>query len=269
MALDVSSIVSAVNKYLYSISDTAKAASDNSDATKTSSDSIFKKYLDYAVDNDTTTSESDATDTTEAAEAIAAAAADSSTSSTAQTTTSDDTLASEINSVFDNLDLESEILNNITSNTVDVQSEITRNIASHTVDVKAEILDNIALHSRSDEFQMAAVAATDSSSTATDGDNTSNSDAYNGLLGASALKELADSSYFTANLIQSSIITDTDEDSSSNSETMPLSDLNNNSLFANTLGESYSSLTSSDYTAALLNAYKNNDISSSLLDFTV
>ncbi len=218
MALNVSSIISAVNKYLYSISDAAKTASDSSKTTDSGEESLFDKYLNYAIDN-----------------------SDS---------------------------IESEILNSISSNLVDIKSEITQNIASHSIDVKAEIAENMTLHDHIDDFQMAAVEATDSSSSYTDGETTSNSDAYSGLLGSAALQQLADSSYFTANLIQSSIMTDNDT-SSSSTDTMSLSDLNNSSLLANSLGSSYSTIASSDYTAALLEAYKNNDISSSLLDFMV
>ena len=107
------------------------------------------------------------------------------------------------------------------------------------------------------------------STTSTDGDASSNFNAYNGLLGSGALKELADSSYFTSNLVQSSITNADDLTSKKDAGNMTIADLNTNSLLSNTLGNSFSALDSNDYTSALINSYKNNSASNALFDFTV
>lgn len=248
MALSISGIVSAVNNYLYSISDVAKATSENSDTTDLSGVSDFQKYLNKAAQ--------DSSDSSGAEDAEVGAAAQ-------------DALTDKINSVFTDLDIESTILNNIASRSVDVQSEITKNIASHTVDVKAEILQNMAEHGAVlNEFEIPAVGETDSSSTATDGDSSANSNAYNGLLSQNALKELAQSAYFSGNLLQNTLISGTSE-SSSNSGDITLSDLNANSLTASALGAAGTTLSQSEYAAALLNAYKTSPITSVFGDFQV
>ena len=178
-----------------------------------------------------------------------------------------DTLSEEINSVFSDLDIESTILNNISNRSVDIRSEITNNIASHTVDVKAEILQNMAEHGAElSESSISAVGELAPSSTATDGDSTANSNAYNGLLSQNALKELAQSTYFSGNLLQNALISGTSENST-NSQDISLSDLNSNSLTANSLGAADTTLSQSDYAAALLNAYKTTPITSVFGDF--
>ena len=280
MALSISGIVSAVNNYLYSISDVAKATSENSDTTDLSGASIFQKYLNKA------TQDSSNSSGTEAAEKVTAVNTDSNSDASADTVTvasdnasggvdddaavTQDTLSEEINSVFTNLDIESTILNNIASRSVDVRSEITNNIASHTVDVKSEILQNMAEHgANTTEFAISAVGELASSSTATDGDSTANSNAYNGLLSQNALKELAQSAYFSGNLLQSTLINGTSESSTSSTEDLSISDLNLNSLTANSLGAAGTTLSQSEYTAALLNAYKTTPITSVFGDFQV
>ena len=167
------------------------------------------------------------------------------------------------------MNLESKILSNIESKSVDIKSEITKNIASHTVDVKAELVDNMASHNRLNEIREEVVKEVSPSTTSTDGDASSNFNAYNGLLGSGALKELADSSYFTSNLVQSSITNADDLTSKKDAGNMTIADLNTNSLLSNTLGNSFSALDSNDYTSALINSYKNNSASNALFDFTV
>lgn len=263
MVLNISEVVSAVNKYLYSISDVAKATSDSSKTAKAGGESIFQKYLNNATENAV------ASDDTQAAEVVAAVAADPKTGAAATPTVQTDDLSQKINSVFDNMNLESKILSNIESKSVDIKSEITKNIASHTVDVKAELVDNMASHNRLNEIREEVVKEVSPSTTSTDGDASSNFNAYNGLLGSGALKELADSSYFTSNLVQSSITNADDLTSKKDAGNMTIADLNTNSLLSNTLGNSFSSLDSNDYTSALINSYKNNSASNALFDFTV
>ncbi|MCR4757173.1 MAG: hypothetical protein K5792_05165 [Butyrivibrio sp.] len=264
MALNISDVVSAVNNYLYSISDVANATSDSLKTAKAGGESIFQKYLNKA------TEDAVASDDTQAAEVVAAVAADPKTDAAATPTVQTDDLSQKINGVFDNMDLESKILSNIESKSVDIKSEITKNIASHTVDVKAELVDNMASHNRLGEIQEDAVKEVSPSTTSTEGDASSNFNAYNGLLGSGALKELADSSYFTSNLVQSSIINADDLTSKKqDASNMTIADLNTNSLMSNTLGNSFSALDSNDYTSALINSYKNNSASNALFDFTV
>lgn len=278
MALSISGIVSAVNNYLYSISDVAKATSEDSNTTDLSGISLFQKYLNTATQNSSDSSG------TEAAEKVTAVNTDSNSDALADTVTvasdnasggvddaavTQDTLSEEINSVFNDLDIESTILNNISNRSVDIRSEITNNIASHTVDVKAEILQNMAEHGAElSEDSISAVGELTPSSTATDGDSTANSNAYNGLLSQNALKELAQSTYFSGNLLQNALISGTSENST-NSQDISLSDLNSNSLTANSLGSADTTLSQSEYAAALLNAYKTTPLTSVFGDFQV
>ena len=280
MALSISGIVSAVNNYLYSISDVAKATSEDSNTTDLSGISLFQKYLNIATQNSSDSSG------TEEAEKVTAVNTDSNSDASADTVTvasdnasggvdddaavTQDTLSEEINSVFNELDIESTILNNISNRSVDISSEITNNIASHTVDVKAEILQNMAEHGAElSESAISAVGELAPSSTATDGDSTANSNAYNGLLSQNALKELAQSAYFSGNLLQNTLISGTSESSTSSSGDLTLADLNSNSLTANTLGAADTTLSQSEYAAALLNAYKTTPITSVFGDFQV
>lgn len=250
MALSISGIVSAVNNYLYSISDVAKATSEDSNTTDSSGVSDFQKYLNKAAQ--------DSSESSVAEDAEASAA------------TTQDALTDKINSVFTDMDLESAILNNIASRSVDVRSEITKNIASHTVDVKAEIMQNMAEHGADlSGIAISAVEETQSSSTSTDGDSAANSNAYNGLLSQNALKELAQSAYFSGNLLQNTLISGTSESSTSSSGDLTLADLNSNSLTANTLGAAGTTLSQSEYAAALLNAYKTTPLTSVFGDFQV
>ena len=223
MALNISEVVSAVNKYLYSISDVAKATSDSSKTAKAGGESIFQKYLNNATENAV------ASDDTQAAEVVAAVAADPKTGAAATPTVQTDDLSQKINSVF----------------------------------------DNMASHNRLNEIREEVVKEVSPSTTSTDGDASSNFNAYNGLLGSGALKELADSSYFTSNLVQSSITNADDLTSKKDAGNMTIADLNTNSLLSNTLGNSFSALDSNDYTSALINSYKNNSASNALFDFTV
>lgn len=278
MALSISGIVSAVNNYLYSISDVAKATSEDSNTTDLSGISLFQKYLNTATQNSSDSSG------TEAAEKVTAVNTDSNSDASADTVTvasdnasggvddaavTQDTLSEEINSVFNDLDIESTILNNISNHSVDIRSEITNNIASHTVDVKAEILQNMAEHGAElSEGSISAVGELTPSSTATDGDSTANSNAYNGLLSQNALKELAQSTYFSGNLLQNALISGTSENNT-NSQDISLSDLNSNSLTANSLGAADTTLSQSEYAAALLNAYKTTPLTSVFGDFQV
>ncbi len=265
MALNISGIVSAVNNYLYSISDVANGASDSQSTTKTGLGEIFQKYLKKATED--TKSASEAEDTQAVAETVKAVSNEKNVS---DSTASDvikpveNSAEASINNVFENLDLKSEILNNISARSVDLKSEITKNIASHTVDIKSELVDNMAQHNRIDKMVISAVTESDASSTATDGDASANFDAYNGLLSSSALQQLANSAYFSSNLIQSSIIDAVSENENGDTS---LSDLNSNSLSANNLGAAGQGLTQSDYAAALIKAYKNSPSTSIFGDF--
>ena len=268
MALSISGIVSAVNNYLYSISDVAKATSESSDTTDLSGISLFQKYLNIATQNSSDSSG------TEAAEKVTAVNTDSNSNASGgvddDAAVTQDTLSEEINSVFNELDIESTILNNISNRSVDIRSEIINNIASHTVDVKAEILQNMAEHGAElSDSSISAVGELTPSSTATDGDSTANSNAYNGLLSQNALKELAQSAYFSGNLLQNTLINGTSESSTSSSSDLTLADLNSNSLTANTLGAAGTTLSQSEYAAALLNAYKTTPLTSVFGDFQV
>lgn len=99
------------------------------------------------------------------------------------------------------------------------------------------------------------------------GQSTENADAYKGLLGNEALRDLSDSSYFYTNMIQSSLFKNSDEDevtgSTSNSiEEQTLEKLNENSLLNATLGTSDYS-----YYQSLLQAYKSVPAESVFGDF--
>lgn len=102
-----------------------------------------------------------------------------------------------------------------------------------------------------------------------------NADAYKGLLGVEALRELSDSSYFYTNMIQSSLFKSSeDEDESSNSSSSSnllngtsISTLNENSLLSNALLGNNGVLLESDYAKALLEAYKNLPTESVFGDF--
>jgi hypothetical protein len=82
-----------------------------------------------------------------------------------------------------------------------------------------------------------------------------NRDAYSGILSAEALQELSKSQYFSANLIQGSLFNEnSDEEKSGSSvtsafDTASLSDLNNNSLLANSLIKAYTGSTASSTTS--------------------
>ena len=248
MALDITKITDVVNAYLNSISSTSKAVSETQ-SIDTDYGEIFKKYLTKAVEDESAN----------AANAVNATADEA----LAQTGSNldivvNDSLATKINTVFQGLD---------------IQSEIAENMASHTVDISSQIAQNIDSHSRLDEINAAALQiqeVTEAAETNTDsagsGESSSNADAYSGLLGTSALQRLADSSYFSANLIQSSLI---DSDAEDNNSSMSLSDLNNNSLLNNTLGTSTGNLTTSDYTTALINSYKSSPITSVFGEFEI
>ncbi len=273
MALSVSGIVSAVNNYLYSISDVANV-SDEQTTGKSGLSSIFQKYLKKATqdikDNSEVVSESEATKdaTNEVAKEVAKDAVQTQTAvATTEKTSSADAIQIEnVKTVFESMDLEAEILNNIAKRGVDVKSEITNNMASHVVDIKAELMENMAAHSRMDDFAISAVTESGASSTATGGDASANFDAYNGLLSSSALQQLANSSYFSANLIHSSILDGTTSESGEDSE---LSDLNVKSLNANALGEVDTSLSQTDYIASLINSYKSRPSTGVFGDFQV
>lgn len=248
MALDITKITDAVNAYLNSISSTSKAVSE-AQSTDTEYGEIFKKYLTKAMEDESAS----------AANAVNASADEALTQTGSNLdVVVNDSLAAKINTVFQDLD---------------IQSEITKNIASHAVDISSQISQSIDSHSRLDEINAAALqiqevtglAETNTDSAGSDGSN-SNADAYSGLLGTAALQRLADSSYFSANLIQSSLI-DSDAEDSDNG--MSLSDLNNNSLLNNTLGTSTGNLTASDYTTALINSYKSSPITSVFGEFEI
>lgn len=80
----------------------------------------------------------------------------------------------------------------------------------------------------------------------TNSDSTSNSDAFKGQLSTEALQELAKSSYFSGNLIQSNLFTTSDEENSSSSmdSGSSLSDLNTRYLLEAYLKKSSDTSTS-------------------------
>ena len=104
--------------------------------------------------------------------------------------------------------------------------------------------------------------------------NNSNFDAYSGLLSTEALQELSKSQYFSANLLQNSLLYNSEEDEED--ENNSLSGLNSKSLLTNSISssstlkealESTSAQDSGDLARALIKAYANSG--SSLADTSV
>jgi hypothetical protein len=144
-----------------------------------------------------------------------------------------------------------------------------------TANIESEIKNNIDSHNYAEKaFQKTeavdALSASASKSTAaksSDSSNASaNADVYKGLLGTDALKELSNSSYFYANMIQSSLFKSSDEeDENGNSSDSgfgetSINDLNTRSLLYNTLGITNDENEYTDYQKALLKAYQNNSL---------
>lgn len=179
--------------------------------------------------------------------------------------------------------------------TPDISKEIRENIESHNFAVKEQFAqsgeiskaemsgekeeaskavnkayaDNLASlirgTSASGNLEIAQALETIMKST---GQNSENADAYRGLLSSDALRELSDSSYFTANMIQSSLFKPSDdEEGSSGSSGSSLSGqsinkLNENSLLSATLANG-----DTTYYQTLLQAYKNVPTESVFGDF--
>ncbi len=101
-----------------------------------------------------------------------------------------------------------------------------------------------------------------------------NADAYKGLLGVEALRQLSDSSYFYTNMIPSSLFKSSEDEEDNNSSSSSnllngtsISKLNENSLLSNALLGDGSIMLESDYAKALLEAYKNLPAESVFGDF--
>ena len=140
----------------------------------------------------------------------------------------------------------------------------------NTANIRTEIQNSIDSHNYADKAfeKTAAVDAISSSGQKSTGTSKSstNADVYKGLLGTDALKELSNSSYFYANMIQSSLFKSSDEDdengnsSGSNFGEKSINDLNTKSLLYSTLGISDNETDYTDYQKALLKAYQNNSL---------
>lgn len=137
----------------------------------------------------------------------------------------------------------------------------------NTANISADIQNNISDHNFAPkEFQPAkAVDAADNAA------KTTNADAYKGLLGTDALRELSDSSYFYSNMVQSSLFKSSDESDENGNKTSlgeaSIADLNTRSLLNNTLGITSDEKLYTDYQKALLSAYRNNSIDSIFGEF--
>ncbi len=156
----------------------------------------------------------------------------------------------------------------------DLGDAIKRNIASRTremdsvPDVEAIVKGQVeqatsGINSTFEQVNGAFLEISGAGRSASAKDNSDNHDAYAGTLSADALKELSNSQYFSANLIQSSLFQESDEEDSSsttdsfNSKT--LDQLNTDSLTANALGKSADAGSSS---SSSLSSVLNNSLNS-------
>ena len=205
MSFDISKLTSAVNKYLNSISDVGAAAQKA--AQEAEDRARFPAELSNAIKQNIESK-------TRIPEEMPDIAAE---------------VLNEVNSKVGSIDATFEQINGA----FDAISEAGRTEPARTgnAGVQNSGIDKTA--------QNASTAAADIASNAS---QKTNFDAYSGTLSPEALKELSGSGYFTANLIQSSLFNE-DEDGSLGSDNsgssafdnISISDLNQNSLLANSL----------------------------------
>ncbi len=151
MAFDVSKLTSAVNSYLYSISDVNKLLASDSTESSSSLSDIFLKYLNKAVDDESQKTDEEKIDAAIAELKGAVTATDS--TNTSLDTAFDGTLPDLVASKKKEVEAAENAMN--TQRSVYQTDALSNEIASafNGLNIKEQIQESIASHSRFSEIE--------------------------------------------------------------------------------------------------------------------